>query len=168
MSIRHRRAFLTALLVVAAVVLIGAVAGFASSTGVQTVHVQTRNPAIKTLDFPPTGKSPGDVYVFSSTIVSGNGKTVIGRLRGTQTDIRVEGGMETVQGMLTYELGRGNELVVGGLSAYPVKGTAGLLKGKVFVRPVLGGSGKYAGAHGQVFSKQLSGGRYDQVFKLTY
>lgn len=168
MPIRYRRALISALTLATVVVLAGAVAGFASSSDPQTVHVRTKSPQIKTLDFPPTGKSPGDVYVFSATLTSGNGKQVIGRLRGTQTDIRVEGGMETVQGMLTYELGRGNELVVGGLSAYPLKGTAGLLKGKVFVRPVLGGSGKYAGAHGQVFSKQLSGGRYDQVFKLTY
>jgi hypothetical protein len=153
--------------VIGAVAPTGAVTGFASSSRTQTVHIQTINPSTRTLDFPPTGKSPGDVYVFSATIVSSNGRTVVGRLRGTQTEIKLENGMETVQGMLTYELGAGNELVVGGISEYPQKGT-GLLKGKRYVRPVLGGSGKYAGARGQVFSKQLTGGRYDQVFQLTY
>jgi hypothetical protein len=162
-----RNTLVTAALVAAAVVLTGAVTGFASSSGVQTVHIQTINPHTKTLDFPPVGKSPGDVYVFTATVVSANGRRVIGRLRGTQTDIKIEHGKETVQGTLTYELGTGNELVVGGISEYPRRGT-GLLKGKTFVRPVLGGSGKYAGAHGEVYSKQLAAGRYDQVFQLTY
>jgi hypothetical protein len=168
MSTRFRRAFLTALLVAGAVVLTGAIAGFASSSNVQTVHlISTKPQPLTTLDLGPKGKSAGDVYVFSGTLESPNGRTVIGRVRGTQTDVKIEQGMETVQGMLTYEIGTGNELVVGGLSEYPLKGT-GLLKGRTFVRPVLGGSGKYAGAHGEVFSKQLANGGYDQVFKLTY
>jgi hypothetical protein len=167
MRTRHRRAFLTALLVVAAVVLAGAVAGFASSSNVQTVHILTSKAEPLTyLDLGAKGKTPGDLYIFSAAVLAPNGRT-IGRLRGTQTDIKLEHGMETVQGMLTYELGPGNQLVVGGLSEYPLTGT-GLLKGKTFVRPVLGGSGKYAGAHGEVSSKQLLDGRYDQVFKLTY
>jgi hypothetical protein len=91
---------------------------------------------------------------------------VIGRLRGTQTDIKIEHGMETVQGMLTYQFGDGSEIVIGGLAAYPLTGK-NLLKGKTFVRPVLGGTGRYAGATGVVLSRKLSGGRYDQVFKLT-
>lgn len=82
-----------------------------------------------------------------------------------QTEIKLEHGVETVQGTLT--LGTGNEIVVGGLAEYPRGGT-GLVKRKTFVRPVLGGTGKYAGAKGTVASKQLSGGCYDQVFRLTY
>jgi hypothetical protein len=46
--------------------------------------------------------------------------------------------VETVQGTLTFELGTGNEIVVGGLSEYPLRGT-GLISGKTFVRPELGG-----------------------------
>lgn len=168
MSRRFHVPLLTALLVVGAVVLTQAVAGSASSRKVQTVHIISSKPQpLTTLDFPPKGKSPGDLYVFSGTLYRPNGRTVIGRVRGTQTSIKLERGMETVQGMLTYELGTGNELVVGGLSEYPLKGT-GLLKGRRFVRPVLGGSGKYDGATGEVFSKQLPDGRYDQVFQLTY
>lgn len=164
MSTRSRRALLTALLVLA---LAGMAAAFASGSGVQTVHIQTINPHTETLDFPPRGKSPGDVYVFDADVVRPNGSTVIGRVRGTQTEIKLERGMETVQGMITYELGAGNEIVIGGLSAYPLEST-GLTRGRSFVRPVLGGTGKYAGAKGTVTSTQLSGGRYDQVFRLTY
>jgi hypothetical protein len=115
MSRRIRNASITAVVVV---VLAGLAAGFASGSngsGVQTVHIQTIKPHVTTLDFAPRGKSPGDVYVFDATVVAANGHTAIGRLRGTQTDIKLESGFETVQ-----------------------------------------------------TSKQLSGGRYDQVFRLTY
>ena len=164
MSPRFRKVSLTALLAAALAVVS---VGFASGSNVQTVHVITGKPHIETLDFPPRHKSPGDVYVFDATIVSANGRAVVGRVRGTQTEIKLEHGLETVQGMLTYELGNGNEIVVGGLSEYPLSGT-GLLVGKTYVRAVLGGTGKYAGANGTDAAKQLSDGRYDHVFRLTY
>jgi hypothetical protein len=168
MSVRFRHALLTALLVAVAAALTGAITSSASSNRVQTVHLISSKPQpLTTLDFPPKGKSPGDVYVFSGTLYAPNGHTVIGRVRGTQTSIKLEHGFETVQGMITYELGTGNQIVVGGLGAYPLKGT-GLVNGKTFVRPVLGGSGRFAGAHGEVFSKQLPNHGYDQVFKLSY
>ncbi len=164
MSPQFRTASLTGLLVV---VLAGVAAGFGSGSNAQTVHVIAVKPHSQTLDFPPRGKSPGDVYVFDATVVATNGHTVIGRVRGTQTEIKLEHGVETVQGILTYEFGTGNEIVVGGLSAYPLTGT-GLIKGKTYVRAVLGGTGKYAGAKGTDTSKQLSNGSYDHVFRLTY
>jgi hypothetical protein len=168
MSNRYRGVLFTALLVAGAVVLTGAVAGSAASSHDTVVHlISSKAQSPMTLDFPPKGASPGDQYVFSGTLYAPNGRTIIGGVRGTQTDIRIENGTVTVQGMLTYELGEGNELVVGGLSEYPLKGT-GLEKGETFRRPVLGGSGKFDGARGEVLSKQLPDGRYDQVFQLTY
>lgn len=151
------------------VVVAGVVAGFASgsSTSVHTLRFMTVKPHTQTLDFPPLGKSPGDLYVFDATVVAANGRTVVGRLRGTQTDIKLERGVETVQGLLTFELGRGNQIVVGGLSANPLSGAGFLVKGNQFVRAVLGGTGKYAGATGTLTSKRLSGGRYLQVFRLS-
>jgi hypothetical protein len=170
MSQRLRWAFLTGLILV--VVTVGAVAGFASastSSGrIRTLRVITAKPHTETLDFPPTGKkSPGDIYVFDATIVAANGRTVLGRLRGTQTEVKTEHGMETVQGMLTYRLGTGNDIVVGGLSANPL-GTSVLVKHKPFVRAVLGGTGKYSGARGTVTTTRLTTTRYLHVFRLSY
>jgi hypothetical protein len=174
MSHRIRWACLSGAILV--VVTIGAVAGFASastststSSGqISTLRVITAKPHTETLDFPPTGKSPGDVYVFDATILSANGRTVLGGLRGTHTDIKIEHGMETVQGMLTYQLGTGNEIVVGGLSANPLSASGFLIKNKTFVRAVLGGTGKYSGASGTVTTKRLTSTRYLQVFRLSY
>ncbi len=141
--------------------------GTASTNKPVSLHIMAINPHTETLDFPPLGKSPGDVYVFDATIVKPNGRTKIGRVRGTQTDIKIERGVETVQGMLTYQMGPGNEIVIGGLSSYPLTGT-GLIRGRSYVRPVLGGTGRFAGARGTVSSRYLGGGRYDQLFRLTY
>lgn len=161
--------------VILVIVTVGAVVGFASaststssSRSIETLRVITAGPHTKTLDFPPTGKSPGDVYVFDATILSANGRTVLGGLRGTQTDIKIEHGMETVQGMLTYQLGAGNEIVVSGLSANPLRRSRFLVKNKTFVRAVLGGTGKYSGASGTVTTKRLTATRYLQVFRLSY
>jgi hypothetical protein len=138
-----------------------------AGTKIVTFRVLTVDPHTKTLDFPPLGKSPGDVYVFDATIVATNGRTLIGRLRGTQTSIKLENGSETVQGMLTYEFGAGNEIVIGGLSANPVNGSSFLIQRKAFVRPVLGGSGKYFGAVGTVTSTYLGANRYQHVFRVV-
>jgi hypothetical protein len=172
MSQRIRWACLTGAILI--VVTVGAVAGFASaststSSGqISTLRVITAKPHTETLDFPPTGKSPGDVYVFDATILSANGRTVLGGLRGTQTEIKIEHGTETVQGMLTYQLGAGSEIVVGGLSANPLSASGFLVKHKTFVRAVLGGTGKYSGASGTVTTKRLTATRYLQVFRLSY
>jgi hypothetical protein len=172
MSQKLRWALLTGLIL--AVATVGAVGGFASaststSSGrISTLRVITTKPHTETLDFPPAGKSPGDVYVFDATILAANGRTVLGGLRGTQTDIKIEHGMETVQGMLTYQLGTGNEMVVGGLSANPLSTGGFLVKNKAFVRAVLGGTGKYSGARGTVTTKRLTTTRYLQVFRLSY
>lgn len=168
MSHQLRRAALTALAVVAAV---GVVAGLASgsSSKIHTLRVFVVKSHTETLDFPPRGKSPGDLYVFDATLVAPNGRTVVGRLRGTQTDIKIERGAETVQGMLTFELGRGNQIVVGGLAATPLGvPTTGLSKGRTFARAVLGGTGKYAGAKGTVMTTRLSNGNHAELFRLTY
>jgi hypothetical protein len=48
------------------------------------------------------------------------------------TDIKLEHHAETVQGLLTFEFGTGNEIVVGGLSAFPLSGK-GLIRGKSYM-----------------------------------
>lgn len=157
------------LAVLLAVVLAATVAGFASGSArsVRIVHVLSSKPHITTIDLGPPGKTPGDFYPFYASILSRNGRRVIGQLRGTQTDIKLEHGAETVQGMLTFAFGTANQIVVGGLSQFPLTGT-GLITGKSYVRAVLGGTGRYAGAKGTLTSTLLASGRYDQVFRLTY
>jgi hypothetical protein len=59
-----------------------------------------------------------------------------------------------------------DQLVVGGISEYPVAG-ATLAPGQKTIRPVLGGSGKYANATGDVVSTNLGANGWTHVFRLT-
>jgi hypothetical protein len=115
------------------------------------------------LDLGAAGKSPGDLYVFSSTVDDASGAPA-GRVLGTQTSIALEGRAETVAGSLTYELADG-QIVVGGLGQYPLGGR-GLRPGRPYVRPVLGGTGRYAGAHGSQTAVQGKTGPYQLRFSL--
>jgi hypothetical protein len=62
--------------------------------------------------------------------------------------------------------GRGT-LVVGGLSRYPVAGTTGTIRGSLPVRPVIGGTGDFAGARGTVRTVRSRGGDYRLTFSLS-
>ena len=168
MSIRNRTTLFTALLVLGAVVLTGAVSGSASGSRVQTLHVLATPGKVVYLDFPPKGKSPGDLYVVTSQLLNPNTHRVIGRLRGTQTHITFDSGVETVQAMLTYQLGAGNQIIVGGVSSYAPHTPPGLITGKTFVRAVIGGTGRYDGARGEEYTTHLRNGYYDHVFRLTF
>lgn len=131
----------------------------------RSIRFVSGRPHLYVLDLGAHGKSRGDLYVFDSTLFDAHGRRAIGRLRGTQTSIRLEHGAETVQGILTFEFGSGNALVVGGLSQFPRRGT-GTVVNRRFVRAVLGGTGKYAGVGGTLTTKRRPDGSYQQEFRL--
>src|SRR5215217_4292337 len=97
-------------------------------SGERTLRVVSTAPDLKTVDLPPRGKSPGDAYTFSALLLDRPERRPVGVLRGTQTSIRLEGGREVVEGLLTFRFGRGDDILVGGLSEFPTRGT-GLLVG---------------------------------------
>ncbi|HEV8024720.1 MAG TPA: hypothetical protein VGP37_07535 [Candidatus Nanopelagicales bacterium] len=59
-----------------------------------------------------------------------------------------------------------DQLVIGGISEYPVSG-ATLAPGQRTIRPILGGSGRYANASGDVVSTNLGTNGWTHVFRLT-
>jgi len=86
-------------------------------------------------------------------------------MRGTQTAIKVDRGGETVQSSVTFVLGRTGQIVVGGVSQDPLEGVSDAGHRR-FIRPVLGGTGAYLGARGQLVTVRRADGRYDQRFEL--
>jgi hypothetical protein len=132
--------------------------------GSKTFRALTGRPHLTVLDLGPRGKSGGDLYVYDNSLLDAHGH-VIGRVRGMSVSIKLEHGAETAQGMLTYEFGPGNSIVVGGLSQRSLRGQFTLVNRR-FVRPVLGGTGKYAGASGVVVVKRRPDGRYESEFRL--
>ena len=163
----HRRAVLAGCGVVAvAAGVFGVTEGrAAAATTPETFAVVLGPPrTVTTIDLGGPGKTPGDLYAIRSTIHDPGGAE-IGHLVATQTSIQLEHGFETVQVSGTFELPAGT-IAIGGLSLYTLEGT-GNVPGRTFVRPVLGGTGRYAGVGGTVTTVQAPDGRYEQRFSLT-
>jgi hypothetical protein len=118
-------------------------------------------------DAAPAGVSPGDQTAFAGPLRDARGKRRVGTARGVQTTVAVEDGLQTVASQLTYVVrGRGT-LVVGGLSRYPASGTTGTIRGALPDRPVIGGTGDFAGAHGVLRTVRTRDSSYRLTFSLS-
>jgi hypothetical protein len=119
----------------------------------------------ETVDLGREGKSGGDVYVFDGPLLDADEEETIGSVYGTQTSIALDGASETVQAMITYDFGDGDRITVGGIGEYP-RGDNGLVENQEFERPILGGTGRYAGADGTVTSVRRADDSYEHTFEL--
>ncbi len=89
-------------------------------------------------------------------------------LAGTLTTFaeNVTAGMELRGSNLTFVFGdEADQIVIGGISLYP-PATATLAAGSRTVRPILGGSGRYFGASGQVVSTNLGANGWTHVLRI--
>ena len=115
-----------------------------------------------------SGTGIGAVRTFFIPIAV-NGKAANDQyLAGTLTtlDTAMPGGQELRTSNLTYVFGaEKDQMVVGGVSLYPPAG-ATLAAGPTTIRPVVGGSGKYSGARGQVVSTNMGANGWTHVFKV--
>ncbi len=158
------RALTALFLGLAVVVGIAAPAQATSPSGVTTITVY-HQPVVPTA---VTGSGIGTVRYFSMpTAVNGvaaDGQYMTGTL--TTLDVGVPGGQEIRASNLNFVFGSSaNQLVVGGIAIYPAAG-ATLPDGARVVRPVIGGSGKYAGAVGQAISTNLGSKGWTHVFRI--
>jgi len=149
---------------VAALVGMTSPAHAASTGGITTITVY-HQPVVPTAVI---GSGIGTVRYFAMpTAVNGvaaDGQYMTGTL--TTLDVGVPGGQEVRASNLNFVFGSSeNQLVVGGIAIYPAAG-ATLADGARVVRPVIGGSGKYAGAVGQAISTNLGAKGWTHVFKI--
>jgi hypothetical protein len=89
-------------------------------------------------------------------------------LSGTLTTLSdsVNGDEELRSANLVFVFGdEANQLVVGGISLYPPAGST-IAVGAKTVRPVVGGSGMYAGATGEAISTNLGDEGWSHVFHI--
>ena len=89
-------------------------------------------------------------------------------LTGTLTtlDPAMPNGQELRSSNLTFVFGaEKDQMVVGGVSFFPPTG-ATIAIGQSTTRPVMGGSGKYSGARGQVISTNLGANGFTHTFKV--
>lgn len=115
------------------------------------------------------GAGPGTVRTFFIPIdvdgVSADGQYLSGTL--TTLSEGVNGDEELRSANLVFVFGdEANQLVVGGISLYPPAGST-IAVGAETVRPVVGGSGIYAGATGEVISTNLGDEGWSHVFHIN-
>lgn len=160
----HRIRSKTAILVA----VFGATAGaaaLADSARAESFSYVTDGGGIMAVDLGRAGKSQGDLYVFSGNVLDAATGAQVGRVLGEQISVALGRRAETVQGSLTFELPDGS-IVAGGLSRYPLDAND-LVVGARFVRPILGGTGRYAGTRGTLTTVRRPQGGYEQRFDLS-
>ena len=167
-SFVHTRAFArSSAVLLAAVTLIGAApASAVESQPTMSIIVITHPPVVPLL---VQGAGIGAVRTFYTPVdVRGSGggtHYMTGTL--TTTAKTADGGREIRVANLVFVLGRSfNQIVVGGVAYYPADGST-LAVGDKAVRPIIGGSGRYARAHGWVVSTNLGDAGWRHEFHVS-
>jgi len=148
-----------------AISLAGCATASPSATG-KTINVTHGVATAVYVDAGDSGQSVGDLRYFS-LVTAGDGGH--GRLEAVLTTTAMntpQDGIETRLGELIFTFGSGSDqVVVLGASVYPSAGST-IAEGTSTIRPIVGGSGTYAGAIGWCESFHLADGTWQHVLHL--
>jgi len=139
-----------------------------SSTSGRIVTITHGPVTLEYVDLGTTGPSLGDERVTSiGTSVQGGGT---GRLDAVLTTTAIDApnkGDEVRIGHLVFTVGTGpDQVVVDGTSPYPAQSPT-IAQNTSTIRPIVGGSGQYAGARGWAESFHLADGTWRHELHLT-
>jgi len=151
-------------------ILIGACGLRSTNPSTETLTVYEDPRTLKLLDLGTPGNSPGDVYHFFASLHSSPRGPVTGEVFGSKTLIKMatdaNPNLETRATVLFFTFANRQDQIVA-LGAFDYPATAGEFEaGQPVLRAVLGGTGKYMGARGQLTSTRNADGSYMQVFTL--
>jgi hypothetical protein len=150
--------------------LISACGGRSTNPSTESFTVYEDVPKMSLLDLGQPGNSRGDAYHFFAPLRSSRGGPVTGEVFGSKTLIKLatdaNPSTENRGTLLFFTFGgHQNQIVVFGITEYsPSAGE--FAAGKSVVRPILGGTGNYMGARGQLTSTRNADGSYTQAFTL--
>lgn len=152
-------------------------APIASGERVPRVFTVTHGPVVTLLvTAGSAGHQPGDQRVLPATAVRDENGVLVGRLDASLLTTSVDFpavGDEVRMSQLNFVFGPGDsqfagsadQLVVSGSGFYPGNGST-IATGSALVRPVTGGSGRYAGATGSARSEHLADNTWRHTFTL--
>ena len=136
----------------------------------ETFTVYQDAPKMSLLDLGAPGNSLGDVYHFSAPLHSERAGPVTGELIGSKTLVKMptdaSPNLERRATLMFFIFADGNDQIIAIGAADYTPSAPEFDAGQPVIRPVLGGTGKYIGAHGQVTSTRNSDGSYTQIFTL--
>jgi hypothetical protein len=151
-------------------ILMGACSPHSTNPSTETLTIYQDAPTLNPLDLGPPGNSPGDAYYFSATLGASPGGRDVGEVFGSKTLVKVAAqanpNSEKRATLLVFTFGGGqNQIIAFGAGDYPPT-AAEFNAGQPVVRAILGGTGNYIGARGQLTSTRNPDGSYAQVFTL--
>ena len=158
-------------IVIALIALVGAGLNFAytaaaSGASYQTVefdHAEVVASDVTVLDSGIAGSTRGDQRFFHVPATSPDGGLLTGSLTVVAPD-KPKIGEELRRSDLVFQFGAvEDQMVVGGVAVYEIADPT-LALGKVVIRPILGGSGAYAGAAGWVETTHNADGTWVHIF----
>src|SRR5215475_3025917 len=151
-------------------VLITACGAHSTNQSTETFTVYEDPPKMSLLDLGAPGNSLGDVYHFSAALHSERGGPVTGELIGSKTLVKMPSdanpNLERRATLMFFTFADGNDQIIALGAADYTPSAPEFGAGQPVVRPVLGGTGKYMAARGQVTSTRFADGSYTQVFTL--
>jgi hypothetical protein len=134
----------------------------------RTIVLTQQPPALHPVDLHIEGASVADMVLYEASVAGEQGES--GMLTGflitaDVPDAETGDVHQDRLGQLSFDLGNGNSLVVAGEAVYPgedVEMTANAEQ----LRAVVGGTGEFMGARGQVETTRNEGGSYRHEFTL--
>lgn len=151
-------------------VLIAACGANSNNRSTETFTVYQDAPKMSQLDLGAPGNSLGDVYHFSAPLHSERGGPVTGENIGSKTLVKTatdaNPNLERRATLMFFTFGDGKDQIIAFGAADYSPSAPEFDAGRPVIRPVLGGTGKYMGARGQVTSTRNADGSYTQVFTL--
>jgi len=160
----------TGLAALFASVLITACGAHSTNQSTEIFTVYEDAPKMSLLDLGAPGKSLGDVYHFSAPLPSERGGPVTGEVIGSKTLVKVatdaNPNLERRATLLFFTFADAKDQIIAFGAADYSSSAPEFDADQPVVRPVLGGTGKYMGARGQVTSTRNADGSYTQVFTL--
>ena len=152
--------------------------GFITACGAHSTNQPTETftvyedaPKMSLLDLGAPGNSLGDVYHFSAPLHSERGGPVTGEVIGSKTLVKVatdaNPSLERRATLMFFTLAdRKDQIIAFGVADYSPS-AAEFDAGQPVVRAILGGTGKYIGARGELSSTRNADGSYTQAFTLV-
>ena len=134
----------------------------------QTLKVHQELPDLTHIDLDKEGASHGDLLAFDATVSSDNGMK--GKLSGFIMTVDIpQKDHEVFQDrivQMVFDFGEANTIVVGGRSVYPHLDKSEMKKNEPQYRAVVGGTGTFMGARGQIHTTRNDDGTYEHLIEL--
>ncbi|MDA7906504.1 dirigent protein [Mariniblastus sp.] len=134
----------------------------------QTLKVHQELPDLTHIDLDKEGASHGDLLAFDATVSSDNGMK--GKLSGFIMTVDIpQKDHEVFQDrivQMVFDFGEANTIVVGGRSVYPHLDKSEMKKNEPQYRAVVGGTGTFMGARGQIQTTRNDDGTYEHLIEL--